>query len=60
MLYDDDEILFKSKGSSIPFRSDEHWNEAEAADFKNNLKQIAKLKRVLYEICKRQLIELNH
>lgn len=62
---DDDEILFKSEGSSIPFRSDEYWNEVKVADFKNNLKQIAKLKRVLYEICKRQLIvykpiELNH
>lgn len=41
MLYDDDEILFKSEGSSIPFRSD----EVEVVDFKNNLKQIAKLKR---------------
>lgn len=45
--------LFKSEGSSIPFRSD----EVEVVDFKNNLK--------LYEICKRQLIvykpiELNH
>lgn len=43
LIYDDDEILFKSEGGSIPFRSDEHWNEAKAADFKNNLKQIAKL-----------------
>ena len=65
LIYDDDEILFKSEGSSIPFRSDEYWNEVEVVDFKNNLKQIAKLKRVLYEICKRQLIvykpiELNH
>ena len=49
MLYDDDEILFKSEGSSIH----EYWNEVEVVDFKNNLK----LKRVLYEICKRQLIE---
>lgn len=54
-------ILLKSEGSSIPFRSDEYWNEVEVVDFKNNLK----LKRVLYEIRERQLIvykpiELNH
>ena len=47
MLYDDDEILFKSEGNSIPFRSDEYRNEAEAADFKNNLKQIAKLTSIV-------------
>lgn len=51
LIYDDDEFLFKSEGSSIPFRSDEYWNEAEAADFKNNLKQIAKLKREINEYC---------
>lgn len=34
LIYDDDEILFKSEGSSIPFRSDEYWNEAEVVDFK--------------------------
>lgn len=47
MLYDDDEILFKSEGSSIPFRSDEYWNEVEVVDFKNNLKQIAKLTSIV-------------
>lgn len=47
MLYDDDEILFKSEGSSIPFRSDEYWNEVEVVDFKNNLK----LKREINEYC---------
>lgn len=51
LIYDDDEILFKSEGSSIPFRSDEYWNEVEAVDFKNNLKQIAKLKREINEYC---------
>lgn len=50
-IYDDDEILFKSEGSSIPFRSDEYWNEVEVVDFKNNLKQIAKLKREINEYC---------
>lgn len=43
--------MMKSEGSSIPFRSDEHWNEVEAADFKNNLKQTAKLKREINEYC---------
>lgn len=43
MLYDDDVILF----SSIPFRSDEYWNEVEVVDFKNNLK----LKREINEYC---------
>lgn len=47
MLYDDDEILFKSEGSSIPFRSDEYWNEVEVVDFKNNLKQIEKLTSIV-------------
>ncbi len=51
LIYDDDEILFKSEGSSIPFRSDEYWNEVEVVDFKNNLKQIAKLKREINEYC---------
>ena len=51
LIYDDDEILFKSEGSSIPFRSDEYWNEVKAVDFKNNLKQIAKLKREINEYC---------
>lgn len=51
MLYGDDEILFKSEGSSIPFRSGGYWNEAKAVDFKNNLKQIAKLKREINEYC---------
>lgn len=46
-LYDDDEILFKSEGSSIPFRSDEYWNEVKVVDFKNNLKQIAKLTSIV-------------
>ena len=47
MLYDDDEILFKSEGSSIPFRSDEYWNEVKVIDFKNNLKQIEKLTSIV-------------
>lgn len=51
LIYNDDEILFKSEGSSIPFRSDEYWNEVEVVDFKNNLKQIAKLKREINEYC---------
>lgn len=51
LIYDDDEILFKSEGGSIPFRSDEYWNEVEVVDFKNNLKQIAKLKREINEYC---------
>lgn len=51
LIYDDDVILFKSEGSSIPFRSDEYWNEVEVVDFKNNLKQIAKLKREINEYC---------
>lgn len=51
LIYDDNEILFKSEGSSIPFRSDEYWNEVEVVDFKNNLKQIAKLKREINEYC---------
>lgn len=51
LIYDDDEILFKSEGNSIPFRSDEYWNEVEVVDFKNNLKQIAKLKREINEYC---------
>ena len=51
LIYDDDEILFKSEGSSIPFRSDKDWNEAEVIDFKDNLKQIAKLKREINEYC---------
>ena len=51
LIYDDDEILFKSEGSSIPFRSDEYWNEVKVVDFKNNLKQIAKLKREINEYC---------
>lgn len=51
LIYDDDEILFKSEGSSISFRSDEYWNEVEVVDFKNNLKQIAKLKREINEYC---------
>lgn len=36
----DEKILFKSEGSSIPFRSDEYWNEVKVVDFKNNLKQL--------------------
>ena len=60
LIYDDNEIMFKSEGCSVPFRSDKDWNEVKVIDFKDNLKQIAKLKRVLYEICKRQSIELNH
>lgn len=51
LIYDDDEILFKSEGGSIPFRSDEYWNEVKVVDFKNNLKQIAKLKREINEYC---------
>lgn len=38
----DDEILFKSEGCSVPFRSDKDWNEVKVIDFKDNLKQIAK------------------
>lgn len=49
LIYGGDEILFKS----IPFRSGGYWNEAEAAGFKNNLKQIAKLKREINEYCTR-------
>lgn len=43
MLYGDDETLFKSEGSSIPFRSGGYWNEAKVVDFKNNLKLNEKL-----------------
>lgn len=46
-IYGDDEILFKSEGSSIH----EYWNEAKAVDFKNNLKQIAELKREINGYC---------
>lgn len=56
LIYDDDEILFKSEGCSVPFGSDKDRNEVKVIDFKDNPKQIAKLKRVLYEICKRRLI----
>lgn len=34
--------MMKFYSSSIPFRSDEYWNEVKVVDFKNNLKQIAK------------------
>lgn len=51
LIYDDDEILFKSEGSSVPFGSDEYRNEVKAVDFKNNPKQIAKLKREINEYC---------
>lgn len=51
LIYDDDEILFKSEGCSVPFRSDKDWNEVKVIDFKDNLKQIAKLKREINEYC---------
>lgn len=35
----------------VAFRSDEYWNEVKVVDFKNNLKQIAKLKREINEYC---------
>lgn len=40
LIYGDDEILFKSEGSSIPFRSDEYWNEIEVVDFKNKSRNL--------------------
>lgn len=49
LIYDDNEIMFKSEGRSVPFRSDEDWNEVKVIDFKDNLKQIAKLKREINE-----------
>lgn len=45
-------MKFYSNPKAVPFR--EHWNEAKAADFKNNLKQIAKLKREINEYCTKQ------
>lgn len=33
LIYDDDEILFKSEGGSIPFRSDKDWNEVKGNRF---------------------------
>lgn len=51
LIYDDNEIMFKSEGCSVPFRSDEYWNEVKVIDFKDNLKQIAKLKREINEYC---------
>lgn len=40
LIYDDDEILFKSEGSSIPFRSDKDWNEVKVVDFKNKSRNL--------------------
>lgn len=51
LIYGDNEIMFKSEGCSVPFRSGKDWNEAKAIDFKDNLKQIAKLKREINEYC---------
>lgn len=51
LIYDDNEIIFKSEGCSVPFRSDKDWNEVKVIDFKDNLKQIAKLKREINEYC---------
>lgn len=51
LIYDDNEIMFKSEGCSVPFRSDKDWNEVKVIDFKDNLKQIAKLKREINEYC---------
>lgn len=42
LIYDDNEIMFKSEGCSVPFRSDKDWNEVKVIDVKDNLKQIAK------------------
>lgn len=38
--------------SNPKFRSDEYWNEVKVVDFKNNLKQITKLKREINEYYK--------
>lgn len=37
LIYDDNEIMFKSKGCSVPFRSDKDWNEVKVIDFKDNV-----------------------
>lgn len=49
LIYDDNEIMFKSEGCSVPFRSDKDRNEVKVIDFKDNPKQIAKLKREINE-----------
>lgn len=49
LIYDDNEIMFKSEGRSVPFGSDKDRNEVKVIDFKDNLKQIAKLKREIDE-----------
>lgn len=40
-----------SNPKAVPFRSDKDWNEVKVIDFKDNLKQIAKLKREINEYC---------
>lgn len=49
LIYDDNEIMFKSEGRSVPFGSDKDRNEVKVIDFKDNPKQIAKLKREIDE-----------
>ena len=51
LIYGDNETMFKSEGCPVPFRSGKDWNEAKATDFKDNLKQTAKLKREINEYC---------
>lgn len=56
VVYTDEEgeiraAMFLSEGCSVPFRSDKDWNEVKVIDFKDNLKQIAKLKREINEYC---------
>lgn len=41
-------MKFYSNPKVVPY---EYWNEVEVVDFKNNLKQIAKLKREINEYC---------
>ena len=51
LIYGGNETMFKSEGCSVPFRSGKDWNEAKVIDFKDNLKQTAKLKREINEYC---------